>query len=201
MEIKKEPMKIINCLKGAWTCLSGKREPQIIVWFPLLIKFPTTDQQLNDVDNKLYGEFFLIWWTLDPPKFQKRVRSFSFRELNKTDKYGSTNSESEISLKELRKTLAFALHKKTKDNTKQEVVENGLAERTSPNNWWGNNERRRRSPLFVYLSIQLVQHILWHLSFGTIELDDKYEFFCVCIFIGPESNHWLCLSLTDSLTP
>ena len=112
MEIKKEPMKIINCLKGAWTCLSGKREPQIIVWFPLLIKFPTTDQQLNDVDNQLYGEFFLIWWTLDPPKFQKRVRSFSFRELNKTDKYGSTNSESEISLKELRKTLAFALHKK-----------------------------------------------------------------------------------------
>ena len=33
----------------------------------------------------------------------------------------------------------------------------------------------------VYLSIQLVQHILSYLSFGTIELDNKYVFFCVCI--------------------
>ena len=28
----------------------------------------------------------------------------------------------------------------------------------------------------------------------------KHCGFCINIFIGPESDHWLCLSVTDSLT-
>ena len=31
-------------------------------------------------------------------------------------------------------------------------------------------------------------------------MDDSGDYMCQVFFIGPESDHWLCLSLTHSLT-